>query len=358
MDILLGLTSQNWRQLLRDNHYAVEPKHWKRLTAITMASLATSRQKRAEDEKFGAAIAATKVAAPIFIIGHWRSGTTLLHRLLTLNDQFYFASNFHVANPHTFLLREQGLEQWLQQTGRQTRPMDNVEFDPLSPAEHETAMMTLSLRSMMLSWVFPQRQEYYDRFLTFADASADDIAAWKQSMRFFLQKLTYCSGKQIMLKSPPDTGRIRLLLETFPDARFVNIHRNPYDVFRSTQNLYTRAVATSHLQRRSNPTYDEDILRRYRELYDAFFAEKALIPAGRFVEIRFADLERDFVGQVSRVYAELGLPGAASALAQVEAYAREQANYQKTQHQPLPAPLRAQIAALWQPSFEAWGYPA
>ena len=50
---------------------------------------------------------------------------------------------------------------------------------------------------------------------------------------------------------------------------------------------------------------DEMFIRRYVEMYDRFFAERPLIPAGRYHEVAFEDLERDPVGQLREIYAKL-----------------------------------------------------
>ena len=78
----------------------------------------------------------------------------------------------------------------------------------------------------------------------------------------------------------------------FPDARFVHIHRHPYQVFRSCRHYYDTATWYSYLQKPDTSLIDDRIIRRYTRLHDAFFAERDLIPEGRFHEIRFDDLER------------------------------------------------------------------
>jgi len=56
---------------------------------------------------------------------------------------------------------------------------------------------------------------------------------------YFIRKVQLFRGteKRLLLKSPVHTARIKLLLKLFPDAQFVYIHRNPYDVFRSAVNM-------------------------------------------------------------------------------------------------------------------------
>ena len=105
------------------------------------------------------------------------------------------------------------------------------------PQEDEFALNCLTQMSPLLGWTFPRRAAHYDRFLTFRDCAPAEIARWQTALHWFVQKLTYKHGRPLVLKSPCHTARIRLLLEVFPDAKFVHIHRNPYDVFHSSLHL-------------------------------------------------------------------------------------------------------------------------
>lgn len=356
MDPLQGIVSPDWLKLISENKFNVSGKYWKRLLAVTIISIVNSRLKRKEDRKFGQDVEQSHVEAPIFILGHWRSGTTLLHQLITLDDSFAYPNVFQITNPHSFLMREKAVMQYLENSAAQARPMDNVELNLLSPEEHEWALVTLSVRSPLLSWTFPQNDNYYDRYLTFRDVPEKDINRWKDDFIYFLKKLTWRYKRTLALKSPADTGRIKLLLEMFPDARFINIIRNPYVVFRSTQNLYNKAISEMYLQRPKNFSIDERIFQNYNAMYDAYFEEYKSIPPGQFCEVRFEELEVDMVNQVGKIYEQLNLSGFDKSKPKIEQYAKEKAGYKKSSHKPLPSELRNKIAKEWHRSFEFWDY--
>jgi|GEM_PF-5298004 len=101
--------------------------------------------------------------------------------------------------------------------------------------------------------------------------------------------------------------RIKVLLELFPEARFVHIRRNPYDVFRSTQHWVRTGTSVWALQRPDHGDLEGRTLRQYREVYDVFFEERGLIPGGHFHEIGFEALEADPIGQVRGIYEALAL---------------------------------------------------
>lgn len=356
MDNLRGIIARDWLRLLRENRLAIGKGYRDRAWALTVISMRNSWIKRREDARFGAQVERATIHPPIFIVGHWRSGTTLIHELLTLDEQFTYPNLFQVANPHICLTMEQTVEAAMADEAAQRRPMDNMEVTFRSPGEDEAALSMVSLRSPLIGWAFPHNETFYDRFHTFADTEPADSAAWRAAVRWFFKKLTLRCDKPLVLKSPIHTARVRLLLELFPQARFIHIYRNPYTVFRSTQQLYAKAVPFSHLQAPDPATIDDGILRRYTTMYRAFFDDQRLIPPGQFHELCFEEVERDMVGQLGQTYEALGLRGFDTLRPKLEQYAQAKTRYQKNTHQALPARLREQVAQAWAPSFERWGY--
>jgi hypothetical protein len=234
--------------------------------------------------------------------------------------------------------------------------MDNMRISFSSPGEDEAAIAMTCLRSPIIAWAFPKREAHYDRYYTFRGVPQYEVDEWKQALVWFLKKLALKNDRPMVLKSPPHTGRIRPLLELFPDARFIHISREPYTVFRSTQRLYAKAVPLSYLQRPNLAHVDDSIIRRYVEVYDAYFEHQPLIPSGQFCDVRFEDLERDIIGQMGAIYDQLGLCGFDRLKPKLEKYASSKAGYQKNTHMPLDEPLRAKIATAWRTCFETWGY--
>lgn len=353
----MGITFGKWLELLGENRYAVDRRYWGRALAVTALSLRNSYWHGVEMRRFGAEVEQAQVQPPLFILGHWRNGTTLLHELLIMDQQFAYANVFEVANPHLFLSLGDRVARALKDEPAQKRPMDNMQIKFDSPGEDEAAMAVVSLRSPAIGWVFPRREAFYDRYYTFRGVPLAEVREWQAACLWFYRKLSWKYRRPLVLKSPPHTGRVRALLELFPEARFVHIARDPYLVFRSTQNLYAKAVPSSYLQAPDLAQMDAGILRRYAAMYDAYLEDRALIPAGRLCDIRFEDLERDAVGQVGLIYEHLGLPGFAALRPRLEAYAAAKVNYQKNVHPPLDPALRERVAEAWGRYFAAWGYP-
>ncbi len=359
MDSLIGISARNWWRLLVQNKFAIDPVplYWLKAIVVTYKSIRNSMRLKVEQRIYAQEVASVNIdKPPIFILGHWRSGTTLLQNLMLLDRQFAFPAVFQCNYPFTFLSIEPKIMKLYANSDSQARPMDDVKVTPLSPGEEEFALAVLTLKSPLLAWIFPRREQFYDRYLTFDQVDRWEIDEWKDAFIFFIRKLSYRHNRQLLLKSPPNTARIKLLLEMFPDAKFIHIHRNPYVVFQSTQRLYQKALSTAMLQRSDHSSLAAGIIRRYDMMYQAYFEQKALIPKQNFMEVEFEALEADKLGTIERIYQQLNIPGFESMRPNLEKYLESIADYQKNKHPDLPEALKEQIASAWCSYFEAWGY--
>ncbi len=311
-------------------------------------SLWNSVATRAVARRYGAAVAATPVVAPVFILGQYRSGTTHLHELLSLDRRFASPTRFEAFNPRTFL----GTEPWL-------APLVEPFMLPRRVQEDEIAPLVMTGLSPYMDWCFPGGDPGYGRTLTFREADPAEVAAWSAAYSWFLKALTLKagSGRTLLLKSPPHTARVRLLLSLFPDARFVHIRRDPYAVFVSTLGLLKALRPVFRLRRGPREINVDAVLRTYIAIDEAYASDRSLIPPGQLVEIAFEDLERDRLGQVRAIYDGLALGDFQEARPALEAYLATIAGYQKNPHPTLDDATRRRVAEAWSRSFQAWGYP-
>ncbi|MSR65676.1 MAG: sulfotransferase [Verrucomicrobiae bacterium] len=355
---LAGILAGDWWRLLKENHFAVDAPYWHRAAFVTAASLMNSFYQRKEERLFHDAIAETKITEPpLFILGHWRSGTTHLHNLLAQDTaQFAFANTYQVVNPHTFLCTEEVNSRRFAGLVPSKRPMDNMALSFQTPQEDEFAPCLITFRSLYLGMSFARREDDYLRYLAFREVPRAEIEEWKAGFLWFLKKLTLKYNRSLLLKSPPHTARIRYLLEMFPDARFVHIHRNPHVVFQSFRHFYDTTMWYTYLQRPDLDRVDERIIRRYNILYDAFFEDRSLIPKGHYHEMGFEDLERDPAEEVRKLYDAIGLPGFESLRPKLQRYIDSLKGYERNKFPELEAATREKVAQSWQRSFNEWGY--
>jgi hypothetical protein len=351
-----GIPLGRWLRLLRDNHFAVDLPYWGRAAAITCSSIPNAVHAWRENRLFCERVRNTKIEPPLFILGIWRSGTTLLHNLLAQDERFAYPNNYQVCYPETFLTTEQWNARIVQAFLPNTRPQDNVTIGMQEPQEDEFAFGSLTGRTVYTGWAFSRRRAHYDRYLTFRDVPADEVAEWTAALTRFVQKLSFKYGKPLVLKSPGHTCRIKLLLELFPEARFVHIHRNPYDVFRSTLHMVRKVAPWMALQRPQFGDLEERTIRQYKQIYDVFFEERDLIPKSRLHEMGFEALEADPVGQMRGLYEALALPPFDAVEPCLKRYVDSLSGYKKNTLADLSSDLRERIAREWRRCFDEWGY--
>jgi omega-hydroxy-beta-dihydromenaquinone-9 sulfotransferase len=353
---LCGVTLGDWLRLLAANRFQVDPPHWIRAAFVTAASVQNSCFRQWERWRYEAAIQSTEPQPPLFVLGVWRSGTTHLHNLLARDERLAYPDFFDVFYPHTFLSTSWLNRGLLARFLPERRPQDNVRMAIGEPQEDEFALNCLTQKSWVLLWTFPRRAADYERFLTLRQASSAEIDEWQQALRWFVQKLTYKYRRPLVLKSPAHTGRIKLLLELFPNARFVHIHRNPYDVFQSSNHSAIKAIPYWTLQRADHAGLEERTIRQYEEIYRAYFEERDLIPAGRLHEVCYESLEADPLAELRKLYDALQLGDFAVAESAVRRYLDSIAGYQKNRFAEMEPYWKEQVAHRWRRCFDEWGY--
>ncbi len=298
-----------------------------------------------------------RVSDPIFIVGVHRSGTTHLHNLLSLDPNLIAPRNFQVLNPAGFLLFGWPMAALLAAFFPWRRPMDAMHSHLFSANEEEFAIANLCRHSPYWGWVFPAQGADYDRFLFPEGFSPREKARWRRANLRFLEKLVLISGKRPVLKNPCNTGRISMLLEMFPDARLIHIHRHPYDVYRSNEHLAREGQCLFQLQDPpARGAYTERFPSTHVRMEQAFYEQAAGLPPDRVAEIAFEDLERDAAGEIARVYGQLNLEIDARFRVRLRRYLRSLAGYRKNRLPSLPAELKAQIDETYAPLMRRWGY--
>jgi len=360
LNYLRGIAAEDWWRLLRTHRKAVHPGYHHRAAFVTAASLMNTLFRRREEQHYESDVANVRIRQPpVFILGHWRSGTTHLHNLLSQDDeQFTYPNLYQTIHAHTFLSTEEFVTRRFAALAPRRRPQDNMALGFHTPQEDEFALAVTSLCSPYLGmFSFPRHEAHYARYLTFQGVPAVEIERWKTAFVWFLKKLTLKQDRALLLKSPPHTARIRLLLDLFPDARFVHIHRDPYTVFQSTRHLFDTLARHFYMQHPEVERIDDQIIGRYRLLYDAFFEEKSRIPSGHLLELSFEELERDPIGQVRTVYERLGLDGFERLEPKLRRYMDSVSDYRKNRFPELSPTTRSTIAKAWQRSFHQWRYP-
>ncbi len=348
-----------WLRLLIHNQFRIHPSCWGKAVTISLVSPCNSVAAWLENLRYGRRWRAQVVEPPLFVIGHYRSGTTLLHNLLAVDKRFASPTLLECSNPATFLSNESIIE-WVGHILPNRRAMDSVAQHIRVPSEDELAVGLLSGYSPYFEMAFPRHAHIYERYLTFEEARPEQARRWQEALVVFLKKVTLKYQKPLILKSPPHTARIRLLLEAFPEAKFIHIHRHPYRVFQSTLHLHRTLMPWLRLQRWSEADMadlEDRVLRNYQRLYRVYLQQRSLIPAGHLHEVSFDDLERDPVTVVGEIYQSLQLPDFDEVRAPLQRYVSTLSGYRKNTFPAISDDLRQRIVHACRDCFDAWDYP-
>lgn len=298
---------------------------------------------------------------PVFILGHWRSGTTFVHNIFAQDPRFGFTTTYQTVFPH-YVMAMQWLFKpvmgWLMPNHR---PTDNMELAPDLPQEEEFALQNTCPYSYYNFWFYPERmQEYCDRFLTMKDATSDEIADFKDKFDKLVKISLWNSRRgvkdaQYLSKNPPHTGRVKTLVEMYPNAKFIFLMRNPYTVFESSRSFFTNTIAPLELHSISLEEMEKNILRNYVELYNAYQEQKRCIPEGNLYEIRFEDIEKDALGITEKIYHDLQIPGWEEAKPAIVKYINGKKSYKKNKYEYDKRTVQL-VNEAWGPILDEWGY--
>jgi hypothetical protein len=356
LQVIQGMTLTDLFRVLARNRFQASPRCFPHLAHLLGIGAFNSVYRLCEKVLNNRDIASARIRhPPIFVLGHWRSGTTHLHNLLGLDERHVTPSAFQALFPHHFLYSQVGGVVFNLITPP-VRPMDNVPFSAEVPHEDEFALAAASTISPYLKLWFPNNNG--DPLTALDPAQWPEWARdrWKATFLRFCEKVSFSEGEgRLVLKSPPHTGRVRMLLEIFPEARFVHIVRNPYDVYASTHHLWRKSFASSHLQQPAPELVDEIILRWYTELFSLFERDRCLIRDGSLHEMKFEDLESNPMTTLEALYASLDLPGFDRTAKRIEQYLASLGPYRKNRYS-LTEEQKQSVRRRWAVVFERYGY--
>jgi hypothetical protein len=346
-----------WLRLLARNRFAVEPSYWYIAAACSWTTFGQTVLRWLQHGLYGDRVAATPIdPPPVFVVGHWRTGTTLLHELLVLDGRHTSPTTLQCFNPCNFLLVEGVLKKYLWFLVPEKRPQDNMAVGWDRPQEDEFALCMLGHPSTYADVAFPNRPPTDPGALDLSSLSRERRKSWERGLVRFLKQVQFRDRRRLVLKSPPHTARIPTLLELFPGAKFVHIVRDPFDVYPSTVNLWAKLTGRHCLQTMRHPDRIEaKVLREFRVIYDRLEEAKPLIPAGDFAEIRYEELTADVVGTMGRVYEELELGGFEAVRPKLDAFVAESRDYEKNRWE-LTDAQRVTVREQWGDVIERYGY--
>ncbi len=305
----------------------------------------------------GRRIAKTELETPpVFIIGHWRSGTTLLHELLVLDARQSSPSTYQCFAPHHFLVSEwffRTFGTWLLPN---RRPMDNMAAGWDRPQEDEFAIVNLGLPSPYRRIAFPNCPPPDLSYFDTEQLTLEERTRWTDALERFLLRVTYRTGRPLVVKSPTHTGRIATLSRAFPGAKFIHITRDPRSLFPSTVRLWKSLEEAQSLQVPADNDLETYVIDCFKRMYTAFERDRNSLDPSLIIDIRYEDLIADPVQQLEAIYSHLKLGDFDYVRDVIVEWVQTQHKEYKTNRHQLPAENEALIREHWGDYFDRYGY--
>lgn len=294
---------------------------------------------------------------PVFILGHWRSGTTFVHNVLSCDSHFGYNTTYQTVFPHLMMWGQPFFKKNMSWLMPDKRPTDNMELAVDLPQEEEFALANMMSYTYYNFWFLPQyQQEYADKYLLFNDISEAELKVFEEVFTKLIKiSLWNTGGSQFLSKNPPHTGRVKELVKMFPNAKFIYLMRNPYTVFESTRSFFTNTIQPLKLQDITNERLEENILSIYTKLYHKYEADKKFIPEGNLIEVKFEDFEVDAMAMTEEIYRSLSIPGFAEAHGAIGKYVGRKKGYKKNKYSYDDRTIRL-VEENWDFALKQWDY--
>lgn len=275
------------------------------------------------DEIFFPDFRKQEIQAPVFIVGNFRSGSTLLQRLMARDERFTSMNVAEIYIAPTLTQRKfwklvaavdkavfGGRGRRYLDT-RDKAWLDTIQMHKVglfTPDEDEGLLITI-WATMFLQFVFPAMEDLppYDRF--------DEELPQEQRQRIMgfyraiIRRHLYDKGgnKIYLAKSPAHSARIDSLLEFFPDARIIYLARNPMRLVPSALNFFGYIWSYMGIPDGAK-RFQRAMFRQIKYWY--------LYPMQRFKEIspqnyfviKYNELVASIEPHIEKIYAWMGMP--------------------------------------------------
>jgi len=302
---LIGSTIKNYFKILKQGR--ISPKYYFKISLTTLVVIIATPFHLWEKFVFSKKLKNFEFKKPpLFILGHWRSGTTLLHNMLTKDPSAAYMTTYQALFPNNLSSK------WLFRTFMrikmpEKRPSDGVALNIDFPQEDEFAFSNCQWNAYYNFFYFPVHyKEFYEKSVHHKNLSEKEIALWYKSYDTLIKKaLIDTKGERVIFKNPVNTARIDKILKLYPDAKFLYIYRNPFTVFFSTQRFYQQLFPTLWFNATDDKFINNMIFEVYDNLMNDYYTYKSLIPPENLMELRFEEFELDPVQELGKIYKNL-----------------------------------------------------
>jgi hypothetical protein len=293
------------------------------LVSFATALGAINRMAEHVDELLYSDYRNVPLGKPIYIVAAPRSGTTFLHRMMSLDEQFttlkLYETFFPTVTGHKLASRVATANGKLGGLLSSVRArLDDNYFGAweglhdtgLSQNEEDEALWALAYATPAIWLVLP----FPDQFdhLRFIDRlPSDKRRQLVEYYRVCVQRHLYTHpGKTLLGKNVLLPGRFEIVTSALPEARFVHVLRHPYEALPSTLSLFTIPWRWHSPNVRPDGPEAQALVKLTIDYY-RFLHQKTLESerdgSRRFVCIQYRDLLSDPAARVFEIYERFGL---------------------------------------------------
>ena len=261
VNTLVGADWKTFNEIMRGR--AIDPNYRGKYRLTKAVCRLLSVLKPLQDKKYEKFLASKPLEHdPVFILGHWRSGTTFMHNVFSCDKHFGYNTTYQTVFPHLMMWGQPFFKKNMSWLMPDKRPTDNMELAVDLPQEEEFALTNMMPYTYYNFWFLPKHtQEYADKYLLFEDITDAELKVFEETFTKLIKiSLWNTNGTQFLSKNPPHTGRVKELVKMFPNAKFIYLMRNPYTVFESTRSFFTNTIKPLQLQNITPEELQENIL--------------------------------------------------------------------------------------------------
>ena len=337
----LRLSWEAWSRLVVKLEVSQSRLNWRDRSIYRLSAIGYSLLDQLQRASHADALDAAAPASPLFLLGFWRSGTSFLHELFCCDSRLGFPSTYACLNSSHFLLSEPMVQK--RSSSSELRPMDNMKYSWATPQEDEFALLALGAPSPYEAVLIPSLMQSPRLLLDLLSRPVEEQERWKEAIQHFLRLLTVQQNKRMVLKSPPHGFKLALLPALFPDASYVVIERNPYEVFASNLKLWRTLIEMYSFESGSDDQIEEFVLAAFL-LHEQAIAKGA--PGLALARVRYEDLVKDPVAQMARLYEELAIGDFEIVRPRLERHLAAVAGYQRNRFRLSPR-QKSRVDEAW-----------
>jgi hypothetical protein len=147
-------------------------------------------------------------------------------------------------------------------------------------------------------------------------------------------------GDRFISKNPSNMARVGIIMQAFPEAKFIFIYRDPYKTVESFYRFFHEVLPAVQVQQTGNELSRKRVAQIYADMINRYFEERKLIPEENLIEIRFEDFKKDIPGNLAMIYTKLGIDGFDENRDKLSGYLESQKSYRQVKYDIDPETIR------------------